>query len=319
MPRNVHGKPPDLYPEILQRLRQEIAAKTAAEQAVNPAAAVAKTQQEIQSSTASSAPNSNLQQISQQKSKDKKEKPAMPATVTTHAKAALRSKSPSRRSLDEGGSPHPSPGNAEAESSFERHSRKCTICNHPDREAIEELFINWHSPQSIRGLFAIYHPFDWSAVYRHARAAGLYAKRSKNLRAVLDLLLEGATHVKPTAHGVIAAVRAYSCLTEEHKWVEPEKCVHIVSEVYRHDAPAPKNAPTASATTVPGSPVEPAASSQSNGAASSTVPRPGTNPEPSPYICSPLTTEHSLALSAVEGPLVSNRQPTELESPLTHT
>lgn len=314
MPRNTHGKPPDLYPEILQRLRQEIAAKAAHEQAASPAIATANTQLEIQSSTASSAPNSNPQQISQLKSKDKKEKPAMPATVTTHAKAALRArksdaKSSSRRSLGEGGSHRPLASN-ESESSFERHSRKCTICNHPDREAIEELFINWHSPQSIRGLFAIYHPFDWSAVYRHARAAGLFAKRSKNLRAVLDLLLEGATHVKPTAHGVIAAVRAYSCLTEENKWVEPRKRVHIVNEIYRHEVPVPANTQAAPPSPAPANSAEPAGAvhaqvpartSFSSSSAANAFDRVG----------SPLATSHS--------PLISNRQPTKLESPPTHT
>ncbi|MFZ0857765.1 MAG: hypothetical protein WAN10_13020 [Candidatus Acidiferrales bacterium] len=167
----------------------------------------------------------------------------MPATPATHAKASLRA---SKRVHPGETVRRPEPARrvdasaksklkiAASESNLERHSRKCKICNHPDREAIEELFVNWHSPQSIRSQFAIYHPFDWCAIYRHARAAGLYAKRSRNLRAVLDLLLEGATNVPPTAHGVIAAIRAYSCLTEKNQWVEPEKRVRIVNHVYRY-------------------------------------------------------------------------------------
>lgn len=296
MPRNAHGKPLDLYPEILQRLRQEIAAKTAVEQPIDARAYVAETQHKVQPSSVSSQ-NPNSQHISQQKSKDKKEKLAMPATVTTHAKAALRSKSRTKRTTA-------SASHGNSESSFEHHRRKCTICHHPDREAIEELFINWHSPQSIRGLFAIYHPFDWSAVYRHARAAGLYAKRSKNLRAVLDLLLEGATHVKPTAHGVIAAVRAYSCLTEEHQWVEPERRTHIVNEVYRYDAPAAAAAQTAPATTTATLP-------DRHQLASKTAPSSPPVGDGSGRVGSSLVTSHS--------PLLSNRQPMELESPLTRT
>jgi hypothetical protein len=349
-------KPPDLYPELLQRLQQEFAAKTAAARAVNAATAAAKTQQQIltsrrsssdgggQSATAPLAQNPDPQPISQHKSNAKKEKAAMPATVTTRAKAALRARKPARRggsssesasprSLGEGGSSRRSLSDAEAESTLERHSRKCKICNHPDREAIEEMFINWHSPQSIHGEFAFRRPFDWTAVYRHARAVGLYEKRSKNLRAVFDLILERAAQVNPTAHGIVAVVRAYSCLTDAHQWVEPERRVHIVNEVYRHDLPAVAGLPaspdtrTASAISAPESSAESVsatadatatghAPSQSSVSVSS-MPHPAPHPKSS-YACSPPTTSHSPALSR-EGPLSSNRQPSELESTPTNT
>ncbi|MFZ0638358.1 MAG: hypothetical protein WAN10_10990 [Candidatus Acidiferrales bacterium] len=231
----------------------------------------------------------------------------MPATPVTHAKASLRARKNSAK---------PKSRTASAPD-FERHCRKCKICNHPDRETIEELFINWHTPQSIRSEFAIYHPFDWCAVYRHARAVGLYAKRSNNLRAVLDLLLEGVTNVSPTAHGIIAAVRAYSCLTEANQWVEPEKRVHIVNRVYRHDLPAEAGLPavpdvpapaaaTASATFAP----EPSADSVSAARRQDQSP-PAPRADSSAFAGSPLTTAHC--------PLPSNRQPAELESPPTGT
>jgi hypothetical protein len=30
-----------------------------------------------------------------------------------------------------------------------RHERKCSICRHPDRDAIEEAFLHWQSPNEI--------------------------------------------------------------------------------------------------------------------------------------------------------------------------
>src|SRR6185437_11287273 len=34
-----------------------------------------------------------------------------------------------------------------------RHRRKCSICCHPERETIEDLFIHWHSPNTIANYF----------------------------------------------------------------------------------------------------------------------------------------------------------------------
>lgn len=308
----LYGMPPDPprkgTPEaiILERLegyralREQAANSAPASRAENPESNTeAKPQPSAQAPKLNPSPNCTPNE-------NPKEKQPMPATVVTRAKAALRARKTSVKTrtiaVD---APDP-----------ERHSRKCKICNHPDRAAIEELFINWHSPQSIHREFAIRHPFDWSAVYRHARATGLYARRAKNLRAVLDHLLANVSSVPPTAHGVIAALRAYTCLTDENRWVEPERRVHIVNEVYRHDGPAPASGPTPSATTLPAISVEPVTSTgharnQPTMPMSSTAPHSAAQPKPSTCVGSSPVTRHS--------PLPSNRQPSELESPATNT
>jgi hypothetical protein len=33
---------------------------------------------------------------------------------------------------------------------LERHSRRCIICHHPEREAIEEEFVQWRAPWQLR-------------------------------------------------------------------------------------------------------------------------------------------------------------------------
>ncbi len=64
--------------------------------------------------------------------------------------------------------------------------RKCVVCHHPEREAIEEEFLNWHSPFDS----ATHHKIPVRSLYRHAVAAGLTRARRGNMRAVLDRLLD---------------------------------------------------------------------------------------------------------------------------------
>jgi hypothetical protein len=179
---------------------------------------------------------SAVPEIAMPQSRKSKEKPAMSVSPASHAKSSLRARKPAPRRAPSSKSKIKT--HLSHEPSFERHRRKCRICCHPQREAIEELFIHWHSPESIHHDFAIYPAFDVSCLYRHARAADLYKKRSRNLRDVFDLLLEQAGNVLPTAHGIVAVVRAYSCLTKTNQWVEPERRVHIVNDVHRHDLSA---------------------------------------------------------------------------------
>ncbi|MFZ0213039.1 MAG: hypothetical protein WBE20_12665 [Candidatus Acidiferrales bacterium] len=220
--------------------------------------------------------------------------------ASTRAKASLRASKTLKRKIETASDPD-----------FEHHRRKCKICSHPEREAIEDLFIHWHSPESIHDQFGDYPPFDVSSIYRHARAAGLYARRSKNLRAVFDLLLEQADSVQPTAHGIVAVVRAYSCLTKTNQWVEPEKRVHIINNVYRHDAPTP------STTSAPGD--ASLAASQTSSAPAQSISQTAhvstTAPQKSNASFSKSRTSNTRPPTSA----LPNRQPAELESPPTRT
>src|ERR1700693_3644652 len=102
------------------------------------------------------------------------------------------------------------------EKSAPRHARKCTICNHPEREAIEEEFLHWHHPD---GIAAAYELGSERAVYRHAHAVGIYEQRRVNLCAALDHIVENAENASVTADSVIRAIRAYSCLTPAGQWI----------------------------------------------------------------------------------------------------
>ena len=99
-----------------------------------------------------------------------------------------------------------------------RHERVCSICHHPEREAIDEAFLMWRSVYSIRCEFHIESP---SAIYRHAHAVGLFAQRGRRLRYALEHIIEHADHTKPTSDSILRAIRSYSLLDDEGKWHEP--------------------------------------------------------------------------------------------------
>jgi hypothetical protein len=100
--------------------------------------------------------------------------------------------------------------------SLGRHERKCTICDHPDREAIEQEFLRWYAPEHI----AQDHDVPYaSAIYRHAHALGLFELRRRNLRLALEPLIEQANSVQASAGAVIRAIRTYAHINDSGKWI----------------------------------------------------------------------------------------------------
>ncbi|HEY6904952.1 MAG TPA: hypothetical protein VI216_11640 [Candidatus Acidoferrales bacterium] len=96
------------------------------------------------------------------------------------------------------------------------HTRHCTICHHPERQAIEEEFIGWHSPKGIAQSYAV----GARSVYRHARALGLFERRASRLRDALGHIIEKVQSVSVTADAVVRAVYAHSHLSSSGQWIE---------------------------------------------------------------------------------------------------
>ena len=102
---------------------------------------------------------------------------------------------------------------------FDRHSRKCQICNHPDIDEIEEQFINWTTTEQIRKSFKIKGE---STIYRHARATGLDICRRENLAVVLEKVLQEIDNVEtPTISEILRAARILARLNPRGQWVFP--------------------------------------------------------------------------------------------------
>lgn len=147
------------------------------------------------------------------------------------------------REYEEGYGPKP-----EIKAPLGRHTRKCTVCHHPEREAIELEFLRWRSPKDIADDYGFN---DYSSIYRHARAAGLFERRRATVRSALEPIIEQAANVSVTAESLIRAVRAYCSINDSGQWIEP--AAHVVHhsipaartlEVARPSSPASLSAPT---------------------------------------------------------------------------
>ena len=137
----------------------------------------------------------------------------------------------------EGDSPSPkksrsSHNQSKSESPLARHTRKCSICKHPDREAIEDDFINWRSEETICYEFSL---SSRSSIYRHAAATGLLKRRRLNLRGVCERIIERAEEAPPSAAAILRALRIFAHITEDGEWREPPKRsivthIHLASD-----------------------------------------------------------------------------------------
>jgi hypothetical protein len=110
---------------------------------------------------------------------------------------------------------------------FSRHSRRCCICLHPDRDAIEGDFIRWRSPELIAREYKI---ANRTSIYRHAHCAGLFAWRRRELGRVLEGILENAEHVPLEASdAIVRAARVYAHLDENGNWFEPARINFVLT------------------------------------------------------------------------------------------
>jgi hypothetical protein len=100
----------------------------------------------------------------------------------------------------------------------ERHSRKCYICNHPDREYIEEAFLQWRSPDTIMRRWDIKAK---TTIYHHAHALNLFGPRTRNLQYALGNIIENADFQGFTPKDILHAIRALAHMNEDGRWIHP--------------------------------------------------------------------------------------------------
>ncbi len=128
---------------------------------------------------------------------------------------------------------------------LERHSRRCIICHHPDREAIEEEFVHWRAPWK---LSQDYKLNDYRTVYRHARAAGLLLQRRERLHSALDAFVESVDDVTFTGDTILRAMRAYSCIDSHGRWTEIPTQVQFSTSSDAHPPQPPTPSPRSGST-----------------------------------------------------------------------
>ena len=105
-----------------------------------------------------------------------------------------------------------------------RHERGCRVCSHPRRIEIEQDFIGWKSPAKIAREYQLR---DRACVYRHAHALDLFPKRSRNIRAALEKIIEQADDVPVTAAAVVQAIATYARINARGQLVESNEQVNL--------------------------------------------------------------------------------------------
>jgi hypothetical protein len=115
-------------------------------------------------------------------------------------------------------------GSREKSVNLGRHQSGCKTCSHPQREEIERDFIAWKSPTVVVKEYGL---ADRTSIYRHAHALGLFAKRSRNVRAALERIIERAGEVPVNATAVVQAVATYARINAEGRLVERSERVSL--------------------------------------------------------------------------------------------
>lgn len=97
------------------------------------------------------------------------------------------------------------------------HRRQCSICNHPEREGLEEEFLRWENPYNT----ALDYGVKERAIYRHAHALRLFDKRERNIRYALGHVIQRLDSIDISSDAAIRAVRLFTRLSQQGEFVEP--------------------------------------------------------------------------------------------------
>jgi hypothetical protein len=161
------------------------------------------------------------------------------------------------------------PASARPRPSSSHHRRKCIICNHPDRAAIEFDYVTWRNPSYIA---KDYHLNDTRPIYRHADALGLHRRRARRLTDALARIIQQSSSVTATPGSIVSAARLYAQL--EGSSVEPPRRV-LVTHLHEFE-------PAVSALVLPSAPsdLQPRPGLATSGSKSRPPSRPPLRPAP---------------------------------------
>jgi hypothetical protein len=152
----------------------------------------------------------------------------------------------------------------DSESLISYHERNCKICRHEDRAAIEFDFLNWRNAEYIAKEYGL----SFRSLYRHAHALGLFEQRRERLRSPLELMIEGAGKIVPTADGVLRAIEMYARMNDKGELAQVPKTQVIVVSRDASQHPLPNipglNIDQAALDSTAASPAQPATSSQTD-------------------------------------------------------
>jgi hypothetical protein len=115
-----------------------------------------------------------------------------------------------------------------------RHQSQCTVCSHPQRQEIEEEWVNWGNTT----LLADRSGLSRDSLYRHMRATNADIKRQKNIKGALERMIERLDMASLSGSTIMAALKAYISFCEreegkQEKGLPPKELLQRMSKQER--------------------------------------------------------------------------------------
>ena len=111
------------------------------------------------------------------------------------------------------------PQDAQQVANLARHQSQCSICTHPERESIEDEWVNWGNTTMISERYKV----SRDAVYRHARYRDLYRQRQKNWKGTLEKIIERLDMTPLSGSVILSAIREYAKLDAAEQKAQPRQ------------------------------------------------------------------------------------------------
>jgi hypothetical protein len=97
-----------------------------------------------------------------------------------------------------------------------RHQSQCTVCSHPNRLETEEAWMNWGWTNRIaRG-----YGFSRDTIYRHMHTFDLFNEGQKNIKWVLEKIIERVDWIDISGSQLVSAIQTYVKMNSAEQVIE---------------------------------------------------------------------------------------------------
>jgi len=94
-----------------------------------------------------------------------------------------------------------------------RHESQCSVCTHPQRQEIEEAWLDWANTSGLAERFRL----SRYSVYRHMHILGLYRERQNRIKRLYEKILERGEITSFSGSDILKALRDYTALCEREE------------------------------------------------------------------------------------------------------
>jgi len=94
-----------------------------------------------------------------------------------------------------------------------RHQSQCSVCSHPERQEIEDAWLDWGSTT----LLAEKYGLSRDCIYRHAHALGFFRERQKGIKRLYEKVLERLDTVEFSGSDLVKVLKEYTTLCEREE------------------------------------------------------------------------------------------------------